>query len=113
MCKTGSIIEAITPTKILIDGARCNPSKILILQRPMESKHDVSAEVVFEYTGKGCSVPKNVTIVRFHPSVVYVDSESFRNCEQLREVVLNEKLQKFGEAAICADHYQASYFPLP
>ena len=39
----------------------------------MSNKNDVSAEVVFEYTGKGCSVPQNVTIIRFHPSVVEIE----------------------------------------
>ena len=50
----------------------------------------------FEYTGKGCVVPGNVTIVRFHPSVVEVKSKAFKDCKQLREVVFNEGLQKIG-----------------
>ena len=54
---------------------------------------------MFEYTGKGCAVPKNVTIVRFHPSVTEVDDEAFYDCKQLKEVVFNERLQKIGEYA--------------
>ena len=65
----------------------------------MASSNDVSAEVLFEYTGEGCSVPKDVTIVRFHPSVVEVDDEAFRDCNNLREVVFNERLHKIGELA--------------
>ena len=68
----------------------------------MSNNNDTSAEVEFEYTGKGCSVPKDVTIVRFHPSVNVVGYWAFRNCKQLREVVFNEGLQKIG---ICAFYY--------
>ena len=82
----------------------------------MSNKNDASAEVVFEYTGKGCVVPKDVTIVRFHPSVIEVEEEAFydydflpsvvevedgafHNCKQLREVEFNEGLQKIGKYA--------------
>ena len=53
----------------------------------------------FEYTGKGCVVPKDVTSVRFHPSVVEVDYEAFRDCNNLSEVVFNKGLQKIGHIA--------------
>ena len=33
----------------------------------------------FEYTGKGCVVPKDVTSVQFHPSVVEVENAAFRD----------------------------------
>ena len=65
----------------------------------MEGKSDVSDEVLFEYTGDGCVVPKNVTIVLFHPSVIEVENEAFSSCKQLREVVFNERLQKIGDRA--------------
>ena len=65
----------------------------------MSNNNDIAAEVVFEYTGEGCSVPKDVTIVRIHPSVTEVEDEAFKNCYNLREVVLNEGLQKIGEKA--------------
>ena len=42
-----------------------------------------NAEVLFEYTGEGCSVPKDVTIVRFHPSVVEVEDRAFIDCIEL------------------------------
>ena len=50
----------------------------------------------FEYTGKGCVVPKDVTSVRFHPSVIEVESKTFQFCKQLREVVFNDVLRKIG-----------------
>ena len=33
--------------------------------------------------GKGCAVPKDVTIVRFHPSVVEVEDRAFIDCIEL------------------------------
>ena len=65
----------------------------------MESNNEMLAEVLCEYTGKGCSVPKDVTIVRFHPSVIEVSVGAFRDCKQLREVVCNVGLQKIGKFA--------------
>ena len=44
----------------------------------MSNNNDASAEVIFEYTGEGCVVPKYVTSVRFHPSVVEVENEAFK-----------------------------------
>ena len=57
---------------------------------------DADAEVIFEYTGEGCAVPKDVTIVRFHPSVIEVENEAFQRCYNLKEVILHEGLQKIG-----------------
>jgi len=59
------------------------------------------SEVVFEYTGteEREDIPKDVTIVRFHSSVKEVDDRMFKECSQLKEVVLNEGLQKIGKQA--------------
>jgi len=59
------------------------------------------SEVVFEYTGTEGEgdVPKDVTIVRFHPSVTEVGDYAFYQCEQLKEVVLNEGLQNIGDSS--------------
>ena len=65
----------------------------------MESNNEVSAEVVFEYTGEGREVPKDVTIVRFHPSVIEVEDNAFEESKQLREAMFNEGLQKIGKYA--------------
>ena len=67
----------------------------------MPTNNDADTEVVCEYTGEGCVVPIDVTIVRFHPSVVEVENEAFRDCKQLREVIFNEGLQKIGWYAFC------------
>ena len=65
----------------------------------MESKSDASTEMEFEYTGKGCAVPKDVSIVRFHPSVVEVENDAFQYCNKLRGVLLNDGLQKIYKLA--------------
>ena len=62
----------------------------------MSNSINASTEEVFEYTGKGCVVPKDVTIIRFHPSVVEVEKRAFQDCKQLREVVFNDGLRKIG-----------------
>ena len=66
-------------------------------KRKIEASDDV-----FEYTGSGQTVPKNITHVRFHPSVVKVDNNAFDSCRELRKVVLNEGLQKIGNSAFYA-----------
>ena len=50
----------------------------------------MESNIEFEYTGKGCVVPKDVTIVRFHPSVIEVEDYAFYRCDNLREVELND-----------------------
>ena len=65
----------------------------------MLTNNDADDEVVFEYTGKGCVVPEDVTIVRFHPSVVEVDDKAFQSCYSLRKVVFNDGLKKIGQLA--------------
>ena len=58
----------------------------------------MSNEVEFEYTGKEekRDIPKDVTIVRFHSSVMEVGDRVFEDCKQLKDVVLNEGLKKIG-----------------
>ena len=68
---------------------------------------------IFEYTGEGCAVPIDVTIVRFHRSVVEVEKRAFRDCQQLREMVFNDGLQKIGVSAFLnCTSLQALHFPL-
>jgi len=55
-----------------------------------------SSDDVFEYIGKGQFVSTKVVSVQFHPSVIEVDYEAFKDCRQLKELVLNERLQKIG-----------------
>ena len=65
----------------------------------MPTNNDADTEVVFDYTGEECVVPKDVTIVRFHPSVIEVENEAFRLCRRLSEVIFNEGLRKIGAYA--------------
>ena len=60
---------------------------------------DTSSDEVFEYTGNGQTVPKDIVSVRFHPNVIEVDCDAFRSCQQLREVVLNEGLREIESSA--------------
>ena len=56
----------------------------------------------FEYTGIGCRVPKDVTHVRFHPSVTEIESftNPFNECRNsLRQVTFNEGLHWIGNSA--------------
>ena len=64
--------------------------------KTMPTNNDADAEVVFEYTARGCAIPKDVTIVRFHPSVVEVEDEAYKDCKQLREVLFDDGLRKIG-----------------
>jgi len=65
------------------------------------SKKRKATEVVFEYTGLGEDVPRDVTIVQFHSSVTEVVDNMFKGCEQLKKVVFNEGLLKIGNYAFC------------
>jgi len=60
---------------------------------------NTSHKVLFEYTGNGQVVPKDVVRVQFHPSVIKVDDKAFHKCSKLREVILNEGLQYIGQDA--------------
>jgi hypothetical protein len=66
----------------------------------VKKQTDTSADV-FVYTGAGCSVPKDVVRVKFDPSALKVAAEAFFNCKNLREVVINDGLQKIGMYAFC------------
>ena len=59
--------------------------------------NDDASRVLFEYTGE--AVPDNVTHVRFHPSVVNVHYQAFKELTKLREVVFNYGLREIGNAA--------------
>ena len=70
---------------------------------------DMRRVCTIEYTGGNQNVPKDVTHVRFHSSVVEVGDyhtgynfqgyTQFSSCKSLEEVVLNEGLQKIGPFA--------------
>ena len=71
-----------------------------IIKRIIKRSKNNAPDVEFEYTGNDESIPDNVTHVRFvHPSVVEVQDKAFKDCKELREVVLNEGLKKIGKYA--------------
>jgi len=57
-----------------------------------------TGDEVYVYTGQK-DVPKTVTHVKFHPSVVKVDSHAFEGCKRLVQVALNDGLRYIGESA--------------
>ena len=59
---------------------------------------------VFVYTEK-CCVPRKVTSVQFHPSVVEVEDNAFEGNTRLRKVVFNEGLQKIGVVHFVTAHH--------
>ena len=58
-----------------------------------------SEEVMFEYTGKEFNFPKDMTILRFHPSITKIKACLLGNYTQLREVVLHEGILQIGKEA--------------
>ena len=54
----------------------------------MDNNRQTSADVVFEYTGVGCSVPENVTSVRFSEGLQTIGVEAFYNCTSLESITL-------------------------
>ena len=88
----------------------------------MDSRGTSAEDVVFEYTGDGCSVPKDITSVRFieglqkigdrafsectslesvtiPSSVVDIGKNAFHRCRNLSEVTFNDGLRKVGDGA--------------
>lgn len=65
------------------------------------SSSDTSSNEVFEYTGSGQIVPKDVVEVHFHPDVCNVQDRAFYECSKLKKVVFNAGLQNVGEGAFC------------
>lgn len=54
---------------------------------------------VFQYTGNGQRVPRDVVCVWFHRSVVKVEDRAFSKCKSLKKVVFNEGLIEIGSNA--------------
>ena len=61
--------------------------------------NDDEAEVMFEYTGGESRGNWDITHVQFHPSITEVKTNAFVGCNKLRQVALNEGLQKIGDFA--------------
>ena len=60
---------------------------------------ETSADMLFEYTGDGCSVPKDVTIVRVKEGLQKIGEEVFYNCKSLKSVTLPSTITEIGDYA--------------
>lgn len=58
-----------------------------------------STVVVFEYTGDGCSVPKDVISVRFNEGLQKIGEGAFRYCESLESITLPSTVTEIGNDA--------------
>ena len=64
----------------------------------MESMSSSTSDEIFQYTGKE-TIPKDVTIVHFHQCVTELDNWVFEECNDLREVVLNNGLKRIDHTS--------------
>ena len=60
---------------------------------------ETSADVVFEYTGDGCSVPKNVTCVQFNEGLQKIGHTAFFNCTSLESITIPSTVTEIGSNA--------------
>ena len=56
-------------------------------------------DAVFEYTGVGCSVPKDITSVRFNEGLQKIEHYAFYNCKSLVSITLPSTLVEIGTNA--------------
>ena len=55
--------------------------------KPVDNREtSADADVMFEYTGDGCSVPKDIISVRFHEDVQKIGRMAFYNCTSLKNI---------------------------
>ena len=54
---------------------------------------------MFEYTGDGCLVPKDITSVRFNEGLIKIGEEAFFNCKSLTSITLPPSLTEIGHDA--------------
>ena len=66
----------------------------------IRSKIKTSADVVFEYTGDGCSVPKDITRVRFHEGLETIEVGAFYKCKSLKSITIPHTVTEIGNYAI-------------
>ena len=52
--------------------------------------------MVFEYTGDGCSVPKDVISVRFNDGLQKIGDRAFSKCRSLERIVLPSTVTEIG-----------------
>jgi len=87
------------------DNQLIYPLEIYFIDIPEENMSNDTTEVMYEYTNTGECVPRNVTHVRFRPSVSKIGKEgAFQECTELREVILNDGLREIGNSAFRECH---------
>ena len=68
-------------------------------------------DLVFEYTGAGCSVPKNVTSVLFNDGLQKIGVLAFYNCTSLESINLPSTVTEIGTSAFryCSDLHEVIF----
>ena len=54
---------------------------------------ETSTDVVFEYKGDGCCVPRDITSVRFIEGLQKIGFEAFRKCTSLESITFPSTLE--------------------
>ena len=67
----------------------------------MVNRETSPEDVVFEYTGFRCSVPKDVISVRFNEGVQKIEVVAFRHCTSLKSITLPSTVTEIGNSAFC------------
>ena len=52
--------------------------------------------MMFEYTGDGCSAPKDITSVRFKEGLQKIGEGAFYNCHSLKSITLPSSVVEIG-----------------
>ena len=67
----------------------------------MDSNNETSADMAFEYTGVGCSVPKDITSVRCSDGLQKIGDDAFYGCSLLAIITLPSTVTETGINAFC------------
>ena len=65
----------------------------------MDNRETSAEDVVFEYTGDGCSVPKDITSVRFTEGLQKIEDGAFKDCTSLKSITLPSTVTEIGVGA--------------
>ena len=64
--------------------------------REMDNRETSAEDVVFEYTGVGCAVPKDITSVRFNEGLQKIRDGTFRSCTSLKRITIPSTVTEIG-----------------
>ena len=72
---------------------------------------ETSPDVVFEYTGPGCFVPKDITSVRFKEGLQKIRDGAFYNCTSVESITIPSTLVEIGNSAFygCRNLREATF----